>query len=59
MPGDSVSELNKNQGRLLYSELRTMLADMLIKITRKNEINVNAREQSSRKIWSHLLSKGR
>ena len=25
----------KNEGRLLYSELRTMLAEMLIKITRE------------------------
>ena len=28
-------ELHKNEGRLLYSELRTMLAEMLIKITRE------------------------
>ena len=30
------TELHKNQGRVLYSELRTVLAEMLIKITREN-----------------------
>ena len=30
------TELHKNQGRVLYTELRTVLAEMLIKITREN-----------------------